>query len=528
MRSEDRERIQVEVVSRVVERHAQAARSAPEGYLETLVNDTIYNERRRLEREGRTKARSDMAFYDKILKRMHHASERDLRGLLEDLARRFVGEVVGNFNPRVYGLTTRVVPAGLWVLLNAMSPTRLLSLASLQRGFADQVQLDGEVDHVRSLQDKGTLVVVPTHSSNLDSILMGYGAFLMGIPPLTYGAGLNLFSNPLISFFMHNLGAYKVDRRKTAVLYKDVLKEYATCSMEMGYSNLFFPGGTRSRSGSVERKLKKGLLGTAVSAYTNNLINRKHKPNLYICPCTISYALVLEGSTLIEDHLKEVGKSRYIIEDDESTKARVVYNFLSNLISLDATTSVTFSTPMDVFGNQVDAEGRSLDNRGRLVDPRRYVTSEGEPVHDQQRDVQYTRELADAICKAYLRDNVIHSTNLVAHAMFQMLRRANPALTLYRLLHTGGELASFPMQELQLEVERLLSALRGRSGGPRPGPVLQGNDVQEVVTDALRAFGTYHDRPAAARRGDRVFHEDRNLLLFYSNRLKGYDLREDN
>ena len=32
-------------------------------------------------------------------------------------------------------------------------------------------------------------------------------------------------------------------------------------------------------------------------------------------------------------------------------------------------------------------------------------------------------------------------------------------------------------------------------------------------------------RPAAARRGDRVFHDDRELLLYYGNRLNAYDLR---
>ena len=36
-------------------------------------------------------------------------------------------------------------------------------------------------------------------------------------------------------------------RRKKAPIYKDVLKQYATVSLELGYHNLFFPGGTRSR-----------------------------------------------------------------------------------------------------------------------------------------------------------------------------------------------------------------------------------------------------------------------------------------
>jgi len=522
MRPEDRERIQVEVVSRIVDRHVQRADTAPEGYLETLVNDTIYHERRRLERASGQNARAEQAFYDGVLRRMRHASDRDLRGLLEKLARRFVAEVVGNFDKRVYRLTTSVIPGGLWLLLNAMSPRRMLSLEGLRHGFTKNLRLEGELEHVKAMARRGTLVVVPTHSSNLDSILMGYAIYLMGLPPVTYGAGLNLFSNPLLSFFMANLGAYRVDRKKTSVVYKEVLKEYATVSMEMGYNNLFFPGGTRCRSGAVEDNLKKGLLGCAGQAYIGNLRAGRDQPNIYVVPCTINYMLVLEAATLINDHLKDVGKSQYIIEDDESSRPRLVYEFLSKLLSLDAQVTLSFSTPMDVFGNKVDGQGRSLDARGRVVDASRYVTRDGAPVYDAQRDQQYTRELADAITAAYHRDATILSTNLVARAIFNLLRRHNPELRVYRLLRTGGQLSSFPLGEVHQDTERILGVLKAADQGPRLGPTVAGGDVTEVVADALRAFAVYHAHPAAVRRGDRIFHEDRNLLLFYGNKLNGY------
>ena len=522
MKSQDRERIQVEVVSRVVDHHVQAARTATEGYLETLVNDTLYHERRRLEHAKSARAAEESAYYEEVLKKMQHASERDLRQLLEDLARRFAGEVVGNFDNRVYKAATGAIPAGLWLLLNAMSPRRLLSLSGLRNGIKEHLLLEGATDHVKALADRGTLVFVPTHSSNLDSILIGYAIYLLNLPPVIYGAGLNLFSNPLISFFMNNLGAYKVDRKKTSRLYKEVLKIYSTVSMELGYNSLFFPGGTRSRSGAVETKLKRGLLGTTVQAYVGNLRSGRFSPNLYIVPVTINYGLVLEAATLIDDHLKEVGKSRYIIEDDEFSKPRLVYEFLTKLISLDSQIVLGFSTPMDVFGNKVDVEGRSLDARGRVVDAARYVTHDGEPVLDEQRDHQYTNELSSGIVAAFQRDTVVMSTNVTARALFALLTRHNPGVDLYRLLRTGGELTSFPMAEVHQEVDRLMGILRNNDNGPRLGQTVAHGDAAEIVGDALRAFSIFHAHPAAARRGDRIFHEDRNLLLFYSNRLNGY------
>jgi glycerol-3-phosphate O-acyltransferase len=529
MRHEDRERIQVEVVSRIVERCTRAARSAGDGFLETLINDTLYHERRRLETErDRRLAREWSRFYDGVQRHLRHASERDLGELLERISRRFVTEVVGNFDPRIYSFATRVLPPGLWMLLNAMSPQRLISqLDGANRSLSDHIRLTGEIELAKRLCERGTLIVLPTHSSNLDSIVLGYAIYLTGLPPLTYGAGLNLFGNPLLSFFMRNLGAYRVDRRKQSTVYKDVLKEYATVSMELGYHNLFFPGGTRSRSGAIEQKLKLGLLGCAVRAYVSNLLAKRPKPNLYVVPCTLTYQLVLEAETLIGDHLMETGKSRYIIDDDEFSRPKQVLNFLSNLYSLDANIVLHFSRPMDIFGNPVDDEGRSLDARGRPIEIARYVSRDGVPVYDDQRDAQFTREVGEEVVKAYLRDNLVMTTHLVGYSLFNLLRRTNPGIDHYRLLRTGGTQSSFPMPEVHAEVERVLAALRRREAGPRLGAIVEAGDVQEIVANALRHFSTYHTTPAAVRRGDRVFHENRNLLLYYGNRLRGYDLGRD-
>ena len=526
MRPEDKERIQVEVVSRVVEHHVQHGRREPDGYLEGVVNDTLYHERLRLDKADPRQPRfkEDREFYRPMRRRLTHASTADQQSMVEQMARHFVEEVTGNFDRRVYEVATRAVPTGLSVLLNAVSPTRLLSLRELRSSVADHLVVQGELDHIRSLANRGTLVVVPTHSSNLDSPVLGYAWHLIGMNPLCYGAGLNLFNNPMLSFFMDNLGAYKVDRKKRAGLYKDVLKEYATSSMEMGYDNLFFPGGTRSRSGAPEAKLKKGLLGCAVRAYVANLMAGRPHPNLYIVPCTMSYKLVLEGETLIEDHLKAVGKSRYIIEDDEFSKPRRILNFFNNLVGLDARLYVTFSKPLDVFGNQVDAEGRSLDPRGRQVDARRYVTRDDRPVFDDQRDFQYTRETEAAIVDAYRRDNVLMSTNVVSLALYRLLQAANPGMDVYRLLRTGGQASSLAMSAVHAETERVLRAVKELPEPPRFGVDLVTGDIPEIVSDALRHYACYHTRPAAVRRGDRVFHEDRNLLLYYGNRLRGYDL----
>lgn len=115
------------------------------------------------------------------------------------------------------------VPCRERLRLEATAPTRA---AKLDRAF------------YREAAARGTVVLAPTHQSHMDSIVLGYALYRMGLPPFTYGAGLNLFGNPLLSFFLRHLGACRIDRRKKNALYKAVLKEYAAVSIEYGDDGL--------------------------------------------------------------------------------------------------------------------------------------------------------------------------------------------------------------------------------------------------------------------------------------------------
>ena len=118
-----------------------------------------------------------------------------------------------------------------------------------------------------------------------------------------------------------------------------MLKTYSSVMIERGYHSLFFPGGTRSRSGMVESRLKLGLAGTAIEAYARNAIRaepRRAPRPIFFVPVTINYALVLEAETLIDDYLKEAGKARYIIEDDEFSQLDRWLAFFRRLTSYGA------------------------------------------------------------------------------------------------------------------------------------------------------------------------------------------------
>ncbi len=527
MRKEHEDAIRSEVISRVFDRRLAEARR-PEGRpLNELINETLYHERERLRQNGGSlDPEVEKAFYGRIRRALPKANSAREKELLRSILERYVDEITGHFSPVVYGVATRALPFALTGMLSGLSPLKMATKLGKLPSIEDRIVVQGEVDLVRKLDSQGTVVFAPTHSSNLDSVIMGYTIYRLGLPPVTYGAGLNLFSNSVIGFFMRNLGAYTVDRRKTDPLYRELLKEYAGITLEFGNNNLFFPGGTRCRSNLIETKLKKGLLGTTVSAYLHNLRNGKSRPRIFVVPCTISYPLVLEASTLINDHFQRAGRSRYIIEDDEFSQLRRWFDFLKGLMGLEQRICVSFGEPMDPFGNRVDERGDSLDPKGRLLDPSRYLMVDGEYELDPVRDAEYTRDLANRVADGFLCNNVIFSTHLLALAMLHLLRARAPEVDLYRFLRTVGPETSVAQREVEEHLGCLLKRLQELAGEGRVrlDEVLATGDVRNVLRDGLRSFGTYHTAAVVRRQGIRLHAGDANLIVYYANRLHGYGL----
>ncbi|AUX26634.1 hypothetical protein SOCEGT47_072040 [Sorangium cellulosum] len=495
------------------------------------MNEAAYQETKRLEGSRDPHDLRELAEWQRLARSLGRMHDAERRRRLRELAEQYAWDTAGNFDRRVYQLSSRLLPPVVSALLAPRKlativhdPRRLVSLELL----ADRVLVQGPLAKLRSLVRQGTAVYVPTHLSNLDSIVFGYALERAGLPPATYGAGKNLFTNPVLSFFMHNLGAYRVDRRIRHNLYKDVLKTYSSVLLERGYHSLFFPGGTRSRSGGVERRLKLGLVGSAFEAYTRTLQSGRER-RIFFVPATINYLITLEAETLIADFLSEAGKGRFIIEDDESSRIGRIASFLRKLLAMNAAVVIRFSEPLDPFGNRVDELGRSYDARGREVDPASYVRDrDGNAVIDAARDAQYARELGEELCRAYARDTVVMATHVVAAASFARLRGHAPAADLFTVLRQRDVL-TVPRDDLAADVVALCDRLRALE---RQGCIVLGEDVRlgsggDIIERALRAFAGYHSAPVLASRPDGIALCDTNLLFYYQNRLAAHGVAWD-
>jgi glycerol-3-phosphate O-acyltransferase len=516
--NEQRASIVDEVTRRVTTHRRAAAAASSDESLAYVLNDLVIYEEKRLRHVAPPDTPEDKRRVDALARAlMHGADDAELAHLLELQVRAYVEDIAGTFSMPTYRFASRLLPAVLSLLF---SPLGLHDGLPRLGEIEARIRVEGDLAQLRRLAERATLVVVPTHLSNLDSPLVGYSLERAGLPPMTYGAGKNLFTSPLTSFFMARLGAYKVDRRLRFDLYKEVLKTFSQVILERGMHSIFFPGGTRSRSGAIERKLKLGLAGTALSAWIERL--RREGPTAgryYFVPLTLNQPLVLEAETLVEDYLREIGKQRYIIEDDEFTRVGRVAQFGRKLLTMESAIEARFCAPRDPFGNPIDGEGRSLDEHGREIDPVAYVRRDGKPDHHKGRDEEYTRELGHHIADDFVAGSSFFPTHLVAHVLNRELERQLPGLDLYRRLRHPREVR-LPLAEAAARVDRVRDAIAAHSD--RLGHLslrAVGLTGAELVRDALESFSGYHTRPAALLKGDDVVLGDRELIFYYANRL---------
>ncbi|HRK03388.1 MAG TPA: 1-acyl-sn-glycerol-3-phosphate acyltransferase, partial [Oligoflexia bacterium] len=369
--------------------------------------------------------------------------------------------------------------------------------------------------------------MVPTHFSNLDSVLLGWALFEMGLPPFCFGAGLNLFSNPLLGYFMNHLGAYKIDRRKKHSLYRWTLMNYSSVALENDCHSLFFPGGGRSRSGApefVEGNLKPGLLSTVLRAYIRNIQKKKTNPNLYIVPCVISYHVVLEATSLIEEHLKRTGANRFMIDNDESFAPKTIAKFIYNFMRGSSSVNLHFCRPLDPFGNLVSEDGLSRNQAGRILNLPDYITTDGEIGSKPQRDREYGLNLNQKILDRYKQENVVLSSHFIAYVFFEYLLQRFGEGDPLRLFKHQTEQCKLTTDELRTYAVPILKKLQilHEGGGVLLEPVLRSNDFDQVLESAGRNLAVFHTARPILVEGQNVGTEDLRLLYYYHNRLEGY------
>lgn len=451
----------------------------------------------------------------------------DLNDIITKIVESYILEISNNFDPSYYNVTKMMSYFFFSRLLNTVKIKLPNDFSTIKRLSSNQISILGDIDLIKKLSKQGTLIIVPTHYSNLDSLLIGMVLDSVGLQPVMYGAGLNLF-NEITNNFLNKVGTYKIDRRKKNFIYLTTLQNYSTLAIHYGCDCLFFPGGTRSRSGGVETNLKLGLLKTTVAAqglnYFQNGFNAK---KIFIVPLILNYPFVLEGSSLIREHIK---KSFGIDVENKKIwgmKYISLFKNTSDLFFKKSKITISFGDPMDVLGNKIDERGASIDAEGGTINL--FDILENKKIEDGAILREASKNLSQNIMWQYRIHNVVISSSLLAFVAFEILLAMHKEVTLEKFLQLPNnifEINAYVLAE-KIKIVREVILDYAENDLIDVADEVKYLSVEDIIKDGLENLGIYgFHRPLIWEKYNFYTTEDICSLFYYHNRLVGYEFEK--
>lgn len=497
-----------------------------------LAKSLVHEQARLQKMAWKVDPKDEAAFWSEKINALN-GEDIPLSELLKDITLRYAKEIAGGFNLWHYRLAQATASYTLNRLLNPMKPRHPRTLNQIRAKLQEQIHILGSINELRQLARKGTIVMVPTHCSHFDSVLIWWVISTLGLPPFIYGAGLNLFNRQFFAYFMNKLGTYKVDRRKKNIAYLTTLKSYSSLALHWGCHSLFYPGGTRSRNGEIESSLKLGLLGTAIDAQKINYdAHGANAPKIFIVPVVFNYHFVLEAPFLIREYLMAQGDYTYKPTKDWINNSYKLLKLLKTFATKGSSITVSICKPMDVLGNEVDMEGNSYNSEGEQVDIYKFFVQEQGPakeVEKAQKIKEYTRILGQRIVKAYQKNNCVLTSSLLAFVAFELIRNKYATTSLKDFLNLPNTSLVIPYASLERAFAQVREAAidLANQGVIQVSEELQQNSIAAMITHGLSNLGLYHDQlPLLRNKEGDITTRDICSLLYYHNKLTGYGLEK--
>jgi glycerol-3-phosphate O-acyltransferase len=164
-----------------------------------------------------------------------------------------------------------------------------------QRGFDPQIDYDeSQVERLRAAMARQPGILLWSHRSNLDTLVLAAALQEKGLPPAHLFAGINMAFGPM-GAIMRRAGVIFI-RRSTSddPLYKYVLREYVGYVLEKRFNLSWSIEGTRSRTGKMLPP-RLGLLSYAADAYLSGRVD-----DLLLLPVSVTFDQLHEISEYAE------------------------------------------------------------------------------------------------------------------------------------------------------------------------------------------------------------------------------------
>src|SRR6185503_5978035 len=244
---------------------------------------------RRLERERRTIVGPVRKANDRM--RTEIIKSPRLQGIIRDLAGEGEKERLVLTN-RAFGMLRELESQPEAGVIRALD----VALDTIVNRIYDGVEVDQEgLERVRDAAKRGTLVLLPSHKSHLDYLMLSFVFFHANLQLPLIAAGDNLSFFPL-GLVLRRGGAFFIRRSFSGDrLYGSVVDAYVRRLIREGFSIEFFLEGGRSRTGKLLPP-KLGLLNMVVEA-AMAVPNKE----LFFVPVSIGYDRLVEGSSYVRE-----------------------------------------------------------------------------------------------------------------------------------------------------------------------------------------------------------------------------------
>ncbi|MBL7684831.1 MAG: 1-acyl-sn-glycerol-3-phosphate acyltransferase, partial [Deltaproteobacteria bacterium] len=151
------------------------------------------------------------------------------------------------------------------------------------------------LNRLRQVARNYPIVLVPSHRSHVDYLLLSYIFYEHNLSMPIIAAGANLSFWPMGHLFRKS-GAYFIRRTfGNDRLYPLLFKAYVKTLLHEGYYQEFFIEGTRSRTGKLE-KPKTGMLSMFLECFEEGSAE-----DIYFIPIAINYEKVFEEGSYAEE-----------------------------------------------------------------------------------------------------------------------------------------------------------------------------------------------------------------------------------
>jgi glycerol-3-phosphate O-acyltransferase len=313
-----------------------------------------------------------------------------------------------------------------------------LLLTPVFRRLFSSFVVDREAIHViRDALRNSPVVLVPSHRSRVDYLVLSYLLYLKGLVPphIATGAHLNVF--PLGSWLRHCGAFFVPDRKDGNPLLDLVLAQYMRKLLKEGHCLELFLEQGRSRTGKVERP-DFGVLGHVMDAVVSGAVR-----DVTVIPVALSYERVVE----VDDYMKELSGVTASKQELWSVVQRAEkWDVPLGRLYLTAGRPLSIASYLSSYGASPEAEAEEDHIE--------------EPLRAERGPEYLLRRMGYLILDRINRATVVNPSGIAATVLLSHLRRG---ISMERFREAAGFLLHFARRRgyvLSITLERTLRAAR--------------------------------------------------------------------